>query len=302
MKIIVFGAGLFGKQYIGNLKNEEIVAVCDNNWEFMNSCDLCGGGGGMLGHKIISPEKIPEMEFDYVVIAIDCRTEIGQNSIFEILHQLKELGISEQKILHCNVDGDENEYIGRTFKHPRVQFLYDFAKLVYEKNIDGSVAECGVSYGMYSYHINRAFPDRKLYLFDTFEGFSEHDLKFEDTKIKNHITLKTTHIVAKNEKNALLKCQFRDNIIIKKGYIPNTFDGLPEDKFIFVNLDMDIYAPTIAALNFFALRMSKGGVIAVHDYCDGYWLGCRKAVNEFCNDNSNKITPIGDGCTLLILF
>jgi len=295
MKVIIFGAGLFGRKYISNLKGEEVVAVCDNKWETMNS-----EGYFCLGHRITSPEKIPEMEFDYVGIAIDYKTGNGQKSICEIVEQLKKLGISEQKIRLDNGDGDECEYMG-PFKYPIRQWLYDFANLVYEKNIEGSIAECGVYLGSFSYHINKAFPDRKLYLFDTFRGFSENDLKFEETKIKQHV-IPAVNFNYSLEKHVWLKLQFRDNVIIKKGYIPDTFNDFPEDKFAFVNLDMDIYAPTIASLNFFAPRMNKGGVIAVHDYCDGYWSGCRKAVKEFCNDNSNRVMPIGDGTTLLILF
>jgi len=298
MKVIVFGAGLFGKQYISNLKDEEIVAVCDNNWKTINS---------FFGYKIISPEKILEMEFDYVVIAIDCGTITGKNNINEILHQLKELGISEQKILLSNGDVNICESIG-PFKYPRINFLYDFAKLVYEKNIEGSIAECGVHLGSFSYHINRAFPDRKLYLFDSFEGFRKQDLELEDISVRNHL-MKNSPIKKEiqDEKYAWLKCQFRDNVIIKKGYIPDTFYDLPEEKFAYVHLDMDIYAPIIAGLKFFAPRMSKGGVIAVHDYgpngpSNNFWTGCRKAVNEFCNNNSNRVVPIGDGTSLLILF
>jgi O-methyltransferase len=39
------------------------------------------------------------------------------------------------------------------------------------RNVRGEVAEVGVYQGHFSAILNRAFPDRKLYLFDTFEGF-----------------------------------------------------------------------------------------------------------------------------------
>ena len=41
MKHIVFGAGNFGRKFIKNASGAiEIVAVCDNNWEYITQ----GGG------------------------------------------------------------------------------------------------------------------------------------------------------------------------------------------------------------------------------------------------------------------
>ncbi|GHV53561.1 hypothetical protein FACS1894216_11780 [Synergistales bacterium] len=36
MKVIIFGAGHYARQYLENCpQSEEIVAVCDNNWKNM---------------------------------------------------------------------------------------------------------------------------------------------------------------------------------------------------------------------------------------------------------------------------
>ena len=45
--------------------------------------------------------------------------------------------------------------------------------------LDGSVAECGVYKGEFASVINRCFYDRKLYLFDIFEGFDLRDVETE---------------------------------------------------------------------------------------------------------------------------
>jgi O-methyltransferase len=66
----------------------------------------------------------------------------------------------------------ENDYI-------RASTLELIANEIYDKNIGGSVAELGVYRGDFAKIINIAFPDRKLYLFDTFEGFDKRDIKTE---------------------------------------------------------------------------------------------------------------------------
>ena len=43
------------------------------------------------------------------------------------------------------------------------------------------MAELGVYRGEFAKEINKVFPDRTLYLFDTFEGFAEQDC---DTEVK----------------------------------------------------------------------------------------------------------------------
>ena len=43
----------------------------------------------------------------------------------------------------------------------------------------GECAEAGVFEGDFAKWINQYFPDRKLYLFDTFEGFDMRDIEKE---------------------------------------------------------------------------------------------------------------------------
>ena len=50
------------------------------------------------------------------------------------------------------------------------------AQRIVEKKMPGFIAELGVYRGELAATLNRLFPDRTLYLFDTFEGFSQSDL------------------------------------------------------------------------------------------------------------------------------
>src|SRR3954469_19259810 len=51
-----------------------------------------------------------------------------------------------------------------------------------ENNVAGNVAELGVYKGDFSKRLNQLFPDKKLYLFDTFSGFDERDISIEHNK------------------------------------------------------------------------------------------------------------------------
>jgi O-methyltransferase len=154
-----------------------------------------------------------------------------------------------------------------------------------KENIPGSLAECGVYKGHLSKFIHAKFPERKLYLFDTFEGFdnrdadSPNDSRFRDT----------------SEEGAKQHIGNIDNIIFRKGYFPETATGLGNETFAFVMLDFDKYEPTLAALKLFYPLVSRGGFIFIHDYSspESNWA-CSRALNEFLADKPEKPILIPD--------
>lgn len=165
-------------------------------------------------------------------------------------------------------------------KNARIASLGMVSKEIYRKNIKGSVAEAGVYKGEFAKWINILFPDRKLYLFDSFNGFDAEQVMDEDNgQQKKWIdTLKDTSV-----DEVMNKMKYRDNVIIKKGYVPGILTGLDE-RFAFVSLDMDIFLPTYEALKYFWPRLSNGGYIFVHDF--GHFDGIREAVRRFCVENN----------------
>jgi len=56
---------------------------------------------------------------------------------------------------------------------------------IHRKNIVGNVAELGVYKGNFAAKINQLFPNRKLYLFDTFKGFDNRNIQSE---LKNNFS------------------------------------------------------------------------------------------------------------------
>ena len=170
----------------------------------------------------------------------------------------------------------------------RVTWLRHFSRFVYEKNLHGNVAECGVFKGDFAQYINLCFPDRKCYLFDSFEGFRAKDIA-DDNKIDNINARQVRKdffeqidiFQATNIDLVMAKMPYPDNIIVKQGYVPETLEGV-EDSFCFVNLDMDLYTPMLEALRFFYPRMVKNGVLLLHDYYSrGSLTGVEKAVYAY---------------------
>lgn len=140
------------------------------------------------------------------------------------------------------------------------------------KDIEGDVAEVGVFQGATALIIKEELSDKPLFLFDTFEGFPDelHETDSKSYKVgdcKAGIEYVTKAMEGKKD------------VFIYKGNFPENSENIRDKKFSFVHIDVDIFSATKNALGFFLSRMSKGGIIVVHDY--PAHRGVKEAVDSF---------------------
>jgi hypothetical protein len=164
-------------------------------------------------------------------------------------------------------------------------------KQIISEGICGDFAELGVWKGntasILAYFASEN--NRRVYLFDTYNGFHEEDLvgidsnkekSFSDTSIT---TAKS--IIGENSNS----CEF------VKGVFPESITELHKDKkYSVVSLDCDLYIPMKAGLNFFYPLMPKGGLFMLHDYSSLFWEGSKKAIDEFCKNNKEHVILMPD--------
>ena len=162
------------------------------------------------------------------------------------------------------------------------------------EKIKGHFAELGVFQVNTSKIIHQLAPEKRLYLFDTFEGFPVEFLenKGDSNRFKN-TELET---VKKNIGDL-------NNIFIQKGTFPETTNGLESETFAFVYLDADLYKSTLEGLKFFYPRISKGGYLIIHDYNNPQEsnAGVMRAVKEFMMDKKERIIEIPDRLGSIIM-
>ncbi len=212
------------------------------------------------------------------------------NYIFKIFQKiLSKLGLV---MTRYTVGAKRNKLFNVLLKFDYVR-LSTFELIAWEINqnkIEGNVAELGVYKGEFAKYINEAFPEKKLYLFDTFKGFNSIDIKNENKKYKskfNDFSNTSIQIV-------LEKMKFPDNCIVKQGYFPDSLDKL-DDRFCFVSLDADLFDPIYNGLKYFYPRLNNGGYIFIHDYNNDSYPGAKDAVLTFCRENKISFVPISDG-------
>ena len=122
------------------------------------------------------------------------------------------------------------------------------------RNIEGNVAELGVYKGEFAKILRFYFPQKELYLYDTFEGFDDRD------KINEKFTDEWMQIFKNTSLEKVQALVGKNNIThYRKGWFPESIlDEEKEKKFCFVSLDADMYAPTFEGLKFFYPRLVEG--------------------------------------------
>ena len=155
---------------------------------------------------------------------------------------------------------------------------YDKSKSVYLnllkcKNLKGDLAEVGCYKGGTVKMMSLLFPDKKIYVFDTFEGMTS-SLDYDE--IDGHAAGDFSDFSMDDIKEYL---KDHANVIYKKGVFPQTADGL-DSMFSLVHIDGDLYSTTRDSIAYFKDKMVYDGVMIFDDYGWHACSGVEKAVNE----------------------
>jgi O-methyltransferase len=155
-----------------------------------------------------------------------------------------------------------------------------------EEGIDGDIAELGVWRGDTSIILQAASPNRRLHLFDTFQGFPEDQL---DVGSDDHRFDETDAATVRS------RLPESANVVVHKGIVQDTLGTVADDRFAFVLLDMDISEPTRFALDFLWPRMVPGAFLFVHDYnsSESNWA-MRRTLGDFMRGRDERLMDLPD--------
>ncbi len=270
--VVILGAGQMGRaaRNLLNMNNMELVAIGDNNpqkWNYDSEIQILPVGEALMADS------------DCVLIAVLDDERAGQ-----LRRQAREYG-----------------YKGRILTLRDVYTLFDVRGATFRRvadrieamNVPGSIAELGAYRGDFAWQLNVRFPERTLYLFDTFEGFDERDVETEHQKSSSKVD--AHDFGDTREADVLARMPFEEKVVICKGFFPETAEKLQDERYAIVSLDVDLYAPTLAGLQYFYPRLSEGGAIFLHDYNSLRFDGVRKAVADYeCEQGLIDLIPLSD--------
>lgn len=183
----------------------------------------------------------------------------------------------------------------------RMYSLFCAVKYVLANKIPGSFVECGVWRGGSAMLIAKMLckqniNNRKIYLYDTFEGMpkpTKDDTDFMGTdaalllKKNAHNKEESLWCVADfaDVQNNMRSTNFpEERIVYVKGKVEMTIPAnMPDESISLLRLDTDWYESTKHELIYLFPKLENNGVLIIDDY--GYWEGCRKAVDEYFSEN-----------------
>ena len=302
MGIYVWGTGCGASELIeAGLEATRITA-------FVDSFPM---GDTFLDKPVLLPQQLPLRDCELLIITARHADAIG--------NRCRELGIPEEKCLFLKnnmVLTDRNtactcakDLLGEDLmekllpKHrivptpaqlagsalPEQDLGNDYVRLATLEllcrrlaDVPGAAAELGVYRGCFARCINQLLPERKIYLFDSFEGFAEEACATD--------TFQAAHANTTIEK-VLAILPYPEKVILKPGFFPESLNGL-EESFCLVSLDVDFYQTTLEGLRYFWPRIAEGGYLLLHDWGNPKLPGVAKALQDFERENGCRIPAI----------
>ena len=270
--VVILGAGQMGRaaRNLLNMNNMELVAIGDNDpQKWVYDAEI----------QIVPIAEALMTQPDCVLIGVLDDERAGQ-----LKRQARECGY-QGRILALSDVYAMFDVRGATFRR--------IADRVEAADVPGSVAELGTYRGDFAWHMNARFPRRTLYLFDTFEGFDARDIAAERRKSQSKAQ---AHDFGDTlAADVLARMPYEKSVVIRKGFFPETAEGLEKERYAVVSLDVDLYAPTLAGLEYFYPRLSEGGAIVLHDYNSLRFDGVRRAVADYEREYGRlDLIPLSD--------
>lgn len=192
------------------------------------------------------------------------------------------------------------EYQTDYFRYRTFEFVADE---ILRQKVEGSLAELGVFKGTFSRLINAKFPKRKLYLFDTFESFNKKEFQKEVEAGRCPDSFFDVFLKTSVE-DVISIMEYPLQCIVRKGLFPATTEGLEEETYAFVSIDVDFEWSILEGIRYFYPRLNRGGAIFIHDYNHQSLKGVRKAVAAYQDEIGEAIckVPLADwGGTLVVV-
>lgn len=176
----------------------------------------------------------------------------------------------------------------------RCYALYGSIRYILKNNIAGDLVECGVWKGgssMLMAHtlLQAGVTNRKIYMYDTYEGMSmpgevdgaEAMNEWEKGRTNDSHNSMCYSPFETVRSNIMSTGYPAENIVMVKGKVEDTIPGTVPSTISLLRLDTDWYDSTKHELDHLYPLLTKHGALLIDDY--GAWHGAKKAVDEYFN-------------------
>jgi len=191
---------------------------------------------------------------------------------------------------------------GRQISYPEIErFLYFKRLFDLVKDVEGDIVECGVAQGHSLLYlailVKQEMKGRKLWGFDSFEGFPEPSEEDKSIRKVKKGELGGTRVWGVRDLLiwARLDAYFVDTqITLVKGFFNESLSKYKGSAIALLHVDVDLYHSYRTVLKELYPKVSVGGVVLFDEYMDirsqVNFPGACKAIDEYFGDNISLIS------------
>lgn len=167
---------------------------------------------------------------------------------------------------------------------PRELYIDNIKLISSFSNVEGCIVECGVWRGGMSAGMGELFPNRKVLLFDSFEGLPDAQ-EIDGIAALNwqkNVNGPSYYDNCKAEIDVAEKAMMLsgNQFELIKGWFNQTLPNYKlVEKIAVLRLDADWYDSTMDCLENLYPKVEKGGVVIFDDYYT--WDGCSRALHDY---------------------
>jgi hypothetical protein len=164
-------------------------------------------------------------------------------------------------------------------------------------HLEGDLVECGVHTGMLSMalcdYLEFDKQDKKLYLFDTFEGIPTEGLEGDEKKFSEKMNGLYFDVYDLTKRNF---ARF-PNAVLVKGVLPSSLEKAPINKISYLAIDLNNAKYEIETIEALWKKLVTGAMVILDDYALGGHQAQYDAWNEFAKSKGRMIytCPTGQG-------
>ena len=233
----------------------------------------------------------------------------------DILYRDCRIGAREFLPLYRDCIARSETHVSAWKSFIRVQSALNLAHyFLHALKLPGGRIECGVFRGFSALLVCEAaraalaasggYDGADLHLVDSFAGFPqprEQDfIPLRDrTQVVSGPAFQAGDAEAPEQHLRDLLAGF-PKVAVHRGWIPQVYATLPESAWSYVHIDVDLYEPTLASLEYFHPRMTPGGVIVCDDYGSTLFPGAHSAWDEFCESAKLPFIVLETGQAVLL--
>lgn len=192
-----------------------------------------------------------------------------------------------------NFDLEKTFFEGHNLNTYRRRFLASTAKYSDVAKSEGDFIEFGSYFGFGSYLMLKN-SKRHLHIVDSFQGLSQpaeidgsfwsaHDMKVEREFVEHNLR------------------EFIGRFTIHEGWIPDILSSVQNSNFLFAHVDLDLFEPTLASLNWLSSKMAHNSLILCDDYGFSTCPGATAACEQFQIESAQwRLLPLPVGGCLFM--